>query len=160
VTFDIRLNEKPQCVATLPDDLASVPALKERLGGGPKDRPLREVSDGYLNLVYLVNGPEDLVCTKAVRRSCRPGRGGIGTGALRRRDWVRGCRHDPIDYWLFSFRRDGDDRRSRPQGSLEEGALSLARTFLLEPERFATIADVIDEAPRRRRAPGSRLAPK
>ena len=64
MTFDIQLNEKPQCVATLPDDLASVPALKERLGGGPKDRPLREVSDGYLNLVYLVNGPEDSVCTK------------------------------------------------------------------------------------------------
>ena len=45
------------------------------------------------------------------------------------------------------------------KGAAEAGALSLARAFLLEPERFATIADVIEAAPRRRRAPGSRFAP-
>ena len=45
------------------------------------------------------------------------------------------------------------------KGAAEAGALSLARAFLLEPRRFASIADILDEAPRHRRAPGARFAP-
>jgi 5-methylthioribose kinase len=64
VSFNIPLNYQPLSASTLPDYLAAVPVLRERLGGGPKDWTLREASDGYLNLVYLVNGPEGSLCTK------------------------------------------------------------------------------------------------
>ena len=64
MTFAIPLNYRPLSAATLPDYLAQAPALRARLGGGPEDWTLREVSDGYLNLVYLVNGPDGSLCTK------------------------------------------------------------------------------------------------
>ncbi len=64
MTFNIPLNYRPLSAATLPDYLAGTPALRARLGGGPEEWTLREVSDGYLNLVYLVNGPDGSICTK------------------------------------------------------------------------------------------------
>jgi len=64
VTFNVPLNYRPLSAETLPDYLSRSPALRERLGGKPADWTVREVSDGYLNLVYLVNGPDGSLCTK------------------------------------------------------------------------------------------------
>lgn len=44
--------------------LAAVPNVPERLGGGPADWSVREVGDGNLNYVYLVDGPHGSVCVK------------------------------------------------------------------------------------------------
>ncbi len=44
--------------------LAGLPDVRERLGGGPSDWDVREVGDGNLNLVFLVNGPGGSVCVK------------------------------------------------------------------------------------------------
>ncbi len=38
--------------------LADIPALRARLGGGPAEWRIREVGDGNLNLVFIVEGPE------------------------------------------------------------------------------------------------------
>ncbi len=64
MTFNIPLTYRPLSAASLPDTLANIPALRARLGGDPKHWTVREVSDGYLNLVYLVNGPDGSLCTK------------------------------------------------------------------------------------------------
>ncbi len=44
--------------------LATLPAIRERLGAGPERWSVREVGDGNLNLVFLVEGPEGAVCAK------------------------------------------------------------------------------------------------
>lgn len=44
--------------------LATIPALSARLGGRPETWTVQEVSDGYLNLVFLVDGPAGSVCVK------------------------------------------------------------------------------------------------
>ena len=44
--------------------LAAIPALRSRLGGEPSAWQVREVGDGNLNLVFLVEGPGDDVCVK------------------------------------------------------------------------------------------------
>ncbi len=44
--------------------LADVPALRGRLGGEPADWRVREVGDGNLNLVFLVDGPAGALCVK------------------------------------------------------------------------------------------------
>jgi len=44
--------------------LAAVPGVPERLGGDPAQWKVREVGDGNLNLVFLVNGPAGGVCVK------------------------------------------------------------------------------------------------
>jgi 5-methylthioribose kinase len=62
--FDIPANYRPLWAKDILVYLESHPALRERLGGIPSDWSLREVSDGYLNLVYLVDGPKGSVCTK------------------------------------------------------------------------------------------------
>jgi len=49
---------------TVPPFIANVPALAERLGGQQNDWSVREVSDGYLNFVFLVDGPDGSVCVK------------------------------------------------------------------------------------------------
>lgn len=44
--------------------LAEIPAVRERLGGGPSDWRIREVGDGNLNLVFIVEGPTAGVVVK------------------------------------------------------------------------------------------------
>jgi 5-methylthioribose kinase len=51
-------------VATLPRYLGSVPAVRSRLGGVPDEWRVREVGDGNLNLVFLVDGPAGALCVK------------------------------------------------------------------------------------------------
>lgn len=64
MTFNTPLHYRPLSADALPVYLAGIPALRERLGGEPGDWTVREVSDGYLNLVYLVNGPKGALCSK------------------------------------------------------------------------------------------------
>ncbi|MBL8673734.1 MAG: S-methyl-5-thioribose kinase, partial [Rhodospirillales bacterium] len=44
--------------------LAGVPAVAARLGGAKADWRIREVGDGNLNLVFVVEGPADSVVLK------------------------------------------------------------------------------------------------
>jgi 5-methylthioribose kinase len=44
--------------------LADIPAVRERLGGGPSNWRIREVGDGNLNLVFIVEGNRDGVVVK------------------------------------------------------------------------------------------------
>ncbi|BCX17232.1 MAG: methylthioribose kinase [Geminicoccaceae bacterium] len=44
--------------------LAALPTIRERLGGEPTGWRVREVGDGNLNLVFLVDGPRGAVCVK------------------------------------------------------------------------------------------------
>jgi len=62
--FDTPANYRPLSAQDIVVYLYSLPAIRERLGGEPFDWSLKEVSDGYLNLVYLVDGPNGSVCTK------------------------------------------------------------------------------------------------
>ncbi len=48
----------------MPAHLAALPSIRERLGGRPEGWRVREVGDGNLNLVFLVDGPEGSVCVK------------------------------------------------------------------------------------------------
>jgi 5-methylthioribose kinase len=50
--------------ATVPDYLAGVPELAARLGGEKGAWRVREVSDGNLNLVFIVEGPAGSLCLK------------------------------------------------------------------------------------------------
>ncbi len=50
--------------ATLPDWLAGVGDMRALLGGRPVDWRVREVGDGNLNLVFIVEGPDASVCVK------------------------------------------------------------------------------------------------
>jgi len=55
---------RPLTEASLPDYLASLDEIRARLGGRPADWQVREVGDGNLNLVFLVDGPAGAVCVK------------------------------------------------------------------------------------------------
>lgn len=44
--------------------LASLPVIAAILGGNPADWSIRDVADGYINAVFLVDGPEGGVCAK------------------------------------------------------------------------------------------------
>ncbi len=44
--------------------LAGLPAIAARLGGAPERWRVREVGDGNLNLVFIVEGPDGAVCVK------------------------------------------------------------------------------------------------
>lgn len=44
--------------------LADLPVVRERLGGSPEDWLTREVGDGNLNLVFIVEGPDGSVVVK------------------------------------------------------------------------------------------------
>ncbi len=46
------------------DHLADLPEARERLGGAPRDWRVRDVADGNLNAVFLVDGPDGGVCVK------------------------------------------------------------------------------------------------
>ena len=50
--------------AALPGFLATLPAIAERLGGPPESWRVREVGDGNLNLVFIVEGPAGDICVK------------------------------------------------------------------------------------------------
>ncbi|GAB0118938.1 S-methyl-5-thioribose kinase [Acidisoma sp. 7E03] len=51
-------------LASLPVYIAGRPALAARLGGSPDDWRLRDVADGNLNAVFLVDGPNGRLCLK------------------------------------------------------------------------------------------------
>jgi 5-methylthioribose kinase len=51
-------------LAAVPPLLAGLGHIRERLGGRPADWRIREVGDGNLNLVFLVDGPSGSVCVK------------------------------------------------------------------------------------------------
>ena len=50
--------------ATIADHLGGLPAIRARLGGEPAAWRVREVGDGNLNLVFIVEGPDGDVCAK------------------------------------------------------------------------------------------------
>lgn len=54
----------PLSVATVPSRLAAIPAVAARLGGDPSAWSVREVGDGNINYVYIVEGPAGSVCVK------------------------------------------------------------------------------------------------
>jgi 5-methylthioribose kinase len=59
--------QKPYRILTasdVPAYLAGVPALASLLGGGPEDWSCRDVADGNLNAVFLVDGPAGGLCVK------------------------------------------------------------------------------------------------
>ena len=51
-------------VETLPGRLAGIPALKEHVGADGKSWKVREVGDGNLNLVFIVEGDRGAVIVK------------------------------------------------------------------------------------------------
>ena len=55
---------EPLTTETVAGRLAAYPAVRERLGGAPSDWRAREVGDGNLNFVYIVEGPGGSVCAK------------------------------------------------------------------------------------------------
>lgn len=55
---------EPLSTATVPPRLAAIPAVSERLGGVPAGWSVREVGDGNINYVYIVEGPAGSVCVK------------------------------------------------------------------------------------------------
>ncbi|WP_299620562.1 S-methyl-5-thioribose kinase [Pelagibius sp.] len=54
----------PKNETSLPGYLAGLPAVAARLGGGESDWQVREVGDGNLNLVFIVEGPAGGVAVK------------------------------------------------------------------------------------------------
>ena len=50
--------------AGLIEVLAALPDVRARLGGKPEDWRARDVADGNLNAVYLIDGPDGGVCAK------------------------------------------------------------------------------------------------
>ncbi|MFJ5921210.1 S-methyl-5-thioribose kinase [Kitasatospora sp. NPDC092948] len=48
----------------LADRLAAVPAVVDRLGGGPDDWAVSEIGDGNVNYVHLLHGPAGRLCVK------------------------------------------------------------------------------------------------
>jgi 5-methylthioribose kinase len=50
--------------AALLDLVSSLDSVRTRLGGQPEDWLIREVGDGNLNLVFIVEGPDGSVCIK------------------------------------------------------------------------------------------------
>ena len=68
----------PYSAETLPDYLGGVAAICTRLGGNPSDWVVKEVGDGNLNLVFIVEGPNSTIIVKQalpyVRLVATPGR--------------------------------------------------------------------------------------
>lgn len=50
--------------ASLPGLAGEIQAVRELLGGRPRDWQVREVGDGNLNLVFIIDGPNGSVCIK------------------------------------------------------------------------------------------------
>ena len=59
--------------AKLSAKLADLPKARERLGGDPTAWRVREVGDGNLNLVFIVEGPAGGVCVKQALPYVRAG---------------------------------------------------------------------------------------
>jgi len=57
-------NYEPLTVATLPGRLGGLPAVADRIGGDPAHWTVREVGDGNLNLVFIVEGTVGAVVVK------------------------------------------------------------------------------------------------
>jgi 5-methylthioribose kinase len=55
---------RPLDTAALPDLLLGLGEMRRRLGGRAEDWKVREVGDGNLNLVFLVDGPAGSLCVK------------------------------------------------------------------------------------------------
>ncbi|WAJ26122.1 S-methyl-5-thioribose kinase [Antarcticirhabdus aurantiaca] len=55
---------EPLAVERVAARLAAYPEVAARLGGRPEDWQVREVGDGNLNFVYIVEGPAGSVCAK------------------------------------------------------------------------------------------------
>jgi len=55
---------RPLSDKTVPEFLQSLPDVARRLGGGPGDWIVKEVGDGNLNYVYIVEGPGGSCCVK------------------------------------------------------------------------------------------------
>ena len=55
---------EPLSPATLGSRLATVPAVSDRLGGAPEIWSVKEVGDGNLNLVFIVEGPSGSLIVK------------------------------------------------------------------------------------------------
>ena len=55
---------EPLSVETLPDRLADVSAVTEKVGRNPDDWQVAEVGDGNLNLVFIITGPSGQVVVK------------------------------------------------------------------------------------------------
>lgn len=55
---------QPLDIESVPSRLGLYPALVERLGGTEADWTVREVGDGNLNFVYIVEGPAGSLCLK------------------------------------------------------------------------------------------------
>lgn len=51
-------------VEDLPSYMSGVPAIADRLGGSPSDWTVKEVGDGNLNLVFIVDGPKVSIIVK------------------------------------------------------------------------------------------------
>ena len=55
---------RPLDVTTVGDYLADLLAVADRLGGSPAEWRVKEVGDGNLNLVFVVEGPAGGLCVK------------------------------------------------------------------------------------------------
>ncbi len=55
---------QPLSVETLPERLKDVPAVADRVGGAPSSWSVREVGDGNLNLVFIVEGSAGALVVK------------------------------------------------------------------------------------------------
>ncbi len=55
---------RPLDVGTLPGRIAAIPAVAQRIGTDPATYRCREVGDGNLNLVFIVQGPDGTVVAK------------------------------------------------------------------------------------------------
>ncbi len=62
--LDTPADYEPLTERTLPAYLAGLPAARAELGGAPQDWRVKEVGDGNLNLVFLVEGPAGGLCVK------------------------------------------------------------------------------------------------
>ena len=51
-------------VETLPDRLSGIPEITERVGSDPAQWQVKEVGDGNLNLVFIVEGPKGQLVVK------------------------------------------------------------------------------------------------
>src|SRR5579885_3504090 len=59
-----KLAFEPLTVGSLPARLGEIPAVRERVGANISEWRVREVGDGNLNLVFIVEGPAGSVVVK------------------------------------------------------------------------------------------------
>ncbi|MBV8619182.1 MAG: S-methyl-5-thioribose kinase [Curvibacter sp.] len=64
LSVDPQARYRVLAAADIPALLAAWPTLARRLGGAPGDWQVRDVADGNLNSVFLVQGPQGRLCVK------------------------------------------------------------------------------------------------